>query len=95
MNSWQVFLEYAKSYPGEVPRSMKERSKLYNSIKYSCVCGKANKLCIPLNLHAKIKPPPSKSLELLTLQNKVKILEEELNNRDMQIKTLKRKVQSL
>ena len=86
--SWHVFLAYAKAHPKEIPTSMKERSRIYHSIKDKCYCGDASKMCSLLSLTAKVKQ--SQHVQQVILEAKVKAYEEELAYKDKYIAYLEK-----
>ena len=81
MNSWLLFLAYAKAHPSEVPRLMKERSKYYNALKSSCVCGNPtnNKICGIVGIQSKIKLTNIR--EKINIESQIKALQDK-SNRD-------------
>lgn len=91
MNSWQIFLEYAKSHPHLIPKNTKQREKTYHQIKNECFCGKENKLCTPLKFEKKIE---NKNSDNILLKAKIKALEEKSLEDDKYIHELEKQLKS-
>jgi hypothetical protein len=87
MNPWHVFLEYAKSHPQDVPKTQKERAKVYQNMKQSCFCGQKDKLCGPLGFAPKVK---IQDMKQTLLQAKVKAYEDIIEDNKLYIAKLEK-----
>lgn len=45
MNTWLIFLEYAKQHPHAIPKKMKQRAAVYHKFIDSCKCGAKHEVC--------------------------------------------------
>lgn len=90
MNSWHVFLEYAKSHPSEVPKTQKERAKLYQNVKQSCFCGQKDKLCVPLGFSTKLK---NNDIKHALLQAKLQTYEDIIEDNKQYIAKLEKLIE--
>ena len=90
MNSWSIFLSFAKNNPTEIPKSIQSRSKIYKNYKELCMCGSDQKICSTLKLESKCKQPKKVSYnphkDPVMLQAKIKAYEDILADKDEQIK---------
>lgn len=87
MNSWLLFLQYAKTH--DLPKSKKELSKIYQDLKNSCFCGDKNKMCSFLGFLPKVK---NHDIKDAILEGKVKALEEKSKHDDEYISLLESKL---
>lgn len=91
MDSWKLFLSYAKSDPINIPKSIKERSKIYRNYKELCHCGKKTPMCATLNIKnvcGQHKSAYDINKDAYMLQAKIKAYEDILADKDKEIESL-------
>jgi hypothetical protein len=85
-NRWQLFVDYAKAHPKEIPKNNKQRSEYYKKLINECVCGKPNKLCALLQVFGVMEKNTLNSQGML--RAKLKAYEEIIEARDEEIQEL-------
>lgn len=80
-NRWQLFIEYAKQHPKEIPTNTKKRAEIYRKLIDECKCGQTNKLCSVLQV-------PSVVQNKAMIEAKIKVYKEIIDARDQEIQEL-------
>lgn len=80
-HNWKVFLEYAKTHPNEVPKSVTERSQMYHSLMGQCSCGGSHKLC-PIVHIQRVQLPQQTSIkdDPVILKAEIKALKKQVKS---------------
>lgn len=92
-SAWDLFLSYAKAHPHEVPKDMKQRAKLYNTLMAKCKCGMADPLCSRIGISAVVHVPRkiNTANDPDMLKAKVRALEEIVREQDAELRQLRKR----